>query len=109
MGRRSAAFLLVLACVTVCSGCLVAPFRPPQGIVVDVQKAPLDLQYDRTVPGPKRGESSAHNILFLVAWGDLSTQTAAKAGGITRITHADYTHLNILYIWQRTTVIVYGE
>ncbi len=92
------------------SGCaLVAPFQPPQGAVFSSTKAPLDVNYDKTALGPKSGEASAYNILGLFAFGDTSTQTAAKDGNITVIDHADYAHINVLYIFQKTTVTVYGD
>ncbi|HAL91788.1 MAG TPA: hypothetical protein DCM68_02030 [Verrucomicrobia bacterium] len=92
------------------SGCaLVAPFQPPQGAVFSNTKAPLDVNYDETALGTKNGESSAYNILGLFAFGDASTQTAAKNGDISIIDHADYAYLNFLYIFQKTTVTVYGK
>jgi hypothetical protein len=44
----------------------------------------------------------------LVAWGDCSIETAAKAGGITQIRHIDYQSKNVLG-YQEFTTIVKGE
>jgi hypothetical protein len=87
----------------------IAPFQPPAGSLVSVTQAPLDIQFDQTTLGTKQGKAAAYNILGLVAFGDASTQAAATAGNITTIRHADYAYLNVLFLFQRTTVIVYGD
>ncbi len=57
----------------------------------------------------KIGEASCESILGLVARGDASISAAMKAGGITKIHHIDYHSENILGIYAKFTVIVYGE
>ena len=92
------------------SGCaLVAPFQPPQGAVFSNTQAPLDVNYDNTELGQKSGSASAYNVLGLFAFGDASTQAAARDGRLSKINHADYAYLNFLFIFQKTTVTVYGE
>lgn len=93
------------------SGCtMVAP--PPQGgalngwIYTDVS-APL---WVTTNPGnTKSGTGSATSILGLVATGDASVQAAASSAGITKIHHVDYSVRDILHLWAKYTVTVYGE
>src|SRR5262249_445930 len=80
------------------SGCMVAPVVPPIGIVYTGMTVPLDTDLTSTELGTKQGKSHSTNILFLVAWGDASTASAARAGGITKIRHADYEYTNVLGI-----------
>jgi hypothetical protein len=101
--------VVLVSIMVVSSGCATAPFMPPQGFVFTNTKAPLDIDYDKTTLGEKSGSASACSILGLFAFGDVSTQTAAKEGRLSVINHADYEYLNVLYIYQKTTVTVYGE
>jgi hypothetical protein len=79
------------------SGCVgVAPFTPPQGMIYNNVTAPLDLDYNKTALGNKSGTASAHNILGLFAFGNISTQAAAANGGLSTINHADYASFNLL-------------
>lgn len=89
------------------SGCLSAPFQPPGG-VVSVTKAPLSTEGNWTI-GEKRGEASSTSVLGLYATGDCSIATAAKNGGLKKVGHVDYEYTNYLGIWQKATVVVYGE
>lgn len=109
---RSTFVSLVLGCMVVlyCSGCaIVAPVVPPQGGLYSQTKAPISTDFVNTSVGSKQGQASASSILGLIATGDCSIQAAAQAGGIKTITHADYEFFNILGIYTKTTVIVYGE
>lgn len=58
--------------------------------------------------GTKMGQASSMGILGF-ATGDSSIKTAAANGGITTISHVDYHMQNILSLWQKTTVTVYGN
>ena len=60
-----------------------------QGCAYSHIQGPLDTNFDNTVLGPKTGKAHTQCVLWLVAWGDGGTQAAARAGGITTITHAD--------------------
>ncbi len=99
------AFVSLLAIGT--AGCLSAPFQPPGGFV-SVTKAPLSTEGNWDV-GSKKGESSSFSVLGLYASGDCSIATAARNGGLKKIGHVDYAYLNVIGIWQKATVIVYGE
>lgn len=59
--------------------------------------------------GKKAGQSSASNILGLVATGDASITAAAKNAGIKKISHVDSKKTSILGIFGTYTTIVYGE
>ena len=89
------------------AGCLSAPFQPPSG-VVSVTTAPLSTEGNWNV-GTKRGEASSFSVLGLYASGDCSIATAARNGGLKKIGHVDYEYVNIIGIWQKATVIAYGE
>ncbi len=89
------------------AGCLSAPFQPPSGMV-SVTKAPLSTEGNWDV-GSKKGEASSFSILGLYASGDCSIATAARNGGLKKICHVDYEYVNIVGIWQKATVIAYGE
>ena len=86
-----------------------APVVPPVGFAFSNVTAPLDVDFDATKIGPKTGRSKTHNVLGLFAWGDGSTQAAARNGGLKVIDHADYRSFGILGIYSSFTTIVYGE
>ena len=92
------------------TGCIRAPFVPPQGYAFSQTKAPLDVNFDDTqMAGMNKGSAEVINVLGLFTFGDASAKTAAENGRISTIVHADYEHFNILGIFQKTTVIVYGK
>ena len=91
-------------------GCIRAPFVPPTGSVFSQINAPLDVDFQNTdLSGLKKGTAETISILGLFATGDVSSQAAAQNGGITKIMHADYEYFNVLGVFQKTTVIVYGK
>lgn len=59
--------------------------------------------------GKKVGQSTANNILGIVATGDASITTAAKNGGIKKISHVDSKKTSVLGIFSSYTTIVYGD
>lgn len=95
------------------SGCAFgpsAPFEPSQAFVVNDTTAPLSVEYHSTpTQGLKSGSASTTNVLGLVATGDCGLRTAAKNGGLSTVEFADYRNFNILGIYQKTTVTVYGK
>jgi hypothetical protein len=58
--------------------------------------------------GSKMGQASSSGIVF-VATGDSSIKAAAANGGITKISHVDYHVTNVLGLYNKTTVTVYGD
>ena len=93
-------------CTALC-GCISAPFQPPVGMISQV-KAPLSTDGNWKV-GVKSGSAAAKCVLGLYAWGDCSITAAAENGGLKRVDYVDYSYDNIIGIWQRATVTVYGE
>ncbi len=59
--------------------------------------------------GTKVGQSSATNILGIVATGDASINAAAKAAGIKKVSHVDVKKMSILGLFATYTTIVYGN
>ena len=57
----------------------------------------------------KKGTASSNNILFLVETGDASIDTAAKNGGIKKISHIDIEEKSVFIFWRGVKVSVYGE
>ena len=106
MKRMSATILVTFLTIGV-AGCLSAPFQPPNGLV-SVTTAPLSTEGNWDV-GSKKGEASSFSVLGLYASGDCSIAAAARNGGLKKIGHVDYEYFNVIGIWQKATVIVYGE
>jgi hypothetical protein len=96
--KRPLACLLGLALLAL-PGCLYAHI-----------KEPLDEDLNETKLGSKVGTATNKQVLFLFAWGDASTQAAARNGGITTLNHADEEFFSILwFIYSTQTTIVYGD
>jgi len=111
LGRRSARVLALLTCVASvgCAGVYSAPVAPPPGLLFARYSAPLDIDTDQVKASKKIGRASTESILGLVARGDASIATAAKAGQITTIRHVDYEFENLLGLYSKFTVVVYGD
>ena len=100
-------FFSMLAVLTL-SGCVTAPFVPPTGAVSSVQ-APLDLETTNKPVGKKHGSASVYTIFGLISVGDASYKAVAEDANITTIKGSDYSYLNVLGFFQKTTVHVYGD
>lgn len=59
--------------------------------------------------GKKVGTAKANIICGLAFGGDYSIQTAAKNGGITKISTVDVKSFNVLFLYQSRQTIVTGE
>ncbi len=102
--------LSLFGLILIITGCgYMAPVMPPQGGIVTNIKAPLDTDVEETDLGNKSGKAASISVLSLFAFGDCSISKAAKNADIKKVTHADYRYLNVLFIFQRFQVIVYGE
>jgi hypothetical protein len=89
------------------SGCAYVTRAPVTGLIYqDVQEGESVSSNDL---GAKRGEACATSILGWVATGDASVQTAAKAAGITKISHVDSTASDILLVYAEYCTVVYGS
>jgi len=90
--------------------CVVLAMFLLSGCVYTHVLMPYDTNLDKTVLGQKQGKAATESVLWLVAWGDASTNAAAKQGGITTISHMDREILFVLFgLYSKTTTIVYGD
>ena len=97
--KRTTMLVFFLAIMVILNGCLYANI-----------KAPLDIDADKTAIGSKVGTSTIQSVLWLVAWGDASTDAAAKNGNISVVYHMDQEIFSILWgLYSKSTTIVYGE
>ena len=87
------------------TGC--ATIYPSAAIYNNVQ---LPVTVTDNVGTPmKTGTAQATSILGLVATGDASIEAAKKNCNITKVYHVDWDAMNVLGIYGRYTVTVYGE
>ena len=103
--------LSVVVCLgfTGCAG-IVAPVIPPTAMVLTNVKAPLSTEFNNTSVGAKSGSSESMSILWLVAFGDCSIETAVKNGGLKTIDYADYEVMSVLFgMFSRFVVTVHGQ
>ena len=99
--------VLALACVlSMALGCVITPSMGVMSAVM-VTKSAGEIG-DTDVGMSKTGKSQTEGII-LVAFGDGSIKAACDAGGITRIHHVDTEVLNVIGIYGRKTITVYGE
>jgi hypothetical protein len=88
------------------------------GIPIGAGAVPMGILYtDATGPlsatgsgvGSKKGEACASGILGLVSTGDASVATAARSGGISRISTVSYQYTTILGVYTKTCAVVTGD
>ncbi len=104
MKRRLTA-LAALALVTL-GGCATVATPAIGGIYTDVKWPGVATS---NAASAKTGKGECTSILFVVATGDCSIETAAKGAGITKIHHVDLHTTNILGVYGKLEVTVYGE
>ncbi len=107
--KRLLTLAVAVCAVSLMTGCLRAPVVPPFGMIYTDYKAPLDYTQEGADLGTRRGEAKTESFVGLVAIGDASIATAARNGGISNPTAADYEYFNVLGVYQRYTTIVYGD
>ena len=93
------------------TGCVAgkAPFECPKGLAFTEYTAPLttDAKVDF---GTKVGRSTNQAYVGLVSTGNASVKAAAESAGIKNVKHVEYYYKNVVFfIYQETTVIVYGD
>jgi hypothetical protein len=96
---------------------------PPTGWIFTHYRAPMRLRMGEAASVPcggnlKQGSTTVRALtlplphtfnLIGVGWGDAELDAAARNAGITTIYYADYDWLEVLHIYRRATVHVYGE
>jgi hypothetical protein len=102
------AFALMM---TGCAGAAVMRMAPATGVIYTDVKAPLPAASAAFTgaDGKKVGTATCTSILGWVAQGDASIDAAMKAGGITKVHHVDFEVMQVLGLYAKYTVIVYGE
>ncbi|MGA1840276.1 MAG: TRL-like family protein [bacterium] len=103
--RKAAATLVVCALLALVMGC-ATPY--PVGTMYTKLELPVTATANNG-KATKVGTAECISILSLVATGDASIETAKKNGGITKVHHVDWDVENILGIYGRYKVTVYGE
>jgi len=83
----------------------------PCGLYSNVSYASpaLAVECNSNVKRDNVGQSSATNILGIINTGDISIEAAMKDGKITKIHHVDMKIENVLGLFAKKTIIVYGE
>lgn len=69
---------------------------------------PIVETMDEAVRSPKCGVATCKNVLGIVKWGDCSTTTAMRNGGITKVEYGDIFKKWII-LYGEDTVKVYGK
>lgn len=97
---------------------------PGKGFIFTHYRAPMTCRLEEAPGGVpcgmdlKHGATSAHAFILpildtfhilSVGWGDAALDRAAHDAGIATICYADYELLEILGIYKRATVHVYGK
>jgi len=93
------------------TSCAVVPSPVgPVGLFVDVT-APCDnVAANFNANGfSKVGKAEATNILGLIQTGNCGLSEAMMNGGITKIHHVDMQITNVLMLYAKKIIIVYGE
>ena len=97
-----------LLLTTLCAGLLTGCANSiPIGALYTNVKLPVSATANAQAP-TKKGTAQCTSILGLFATGDASIEAAKQNGGITKITHVDYDASNVLGIYGKYTVTVYG-
>ena len=122
--------MLLLALAAICiaaSGCAAGrqgthcsmmrertPVMPPAGFIVTAYKAPLTVDFNEVPVKTQRGSVSSFYLRIPFtrldfAFSDVSLDAAAKKGGLSEASYADYRKIQILGIFGVFTVNAYGE
>lgn len=121
---RAAALAAVTVGSTGCLGIAVPTVGgeqrviPPGGALYTSQKAPLTIDFDDNPVGAAtlKSSHSETNWFFDIlltggryAFDDVAIAEIAKNGGINEVSYADYEVLNVLGLYQRMRINVYGN
>jgi len=120
MTRKCLLVFAVLALAGLMCGCagvrmVNAPVVPPVGWLYSDYSAPMEVNYQGSDLGTRKGSAKTQYILipfpiaFDIAWGDAAIQEAAEDGGITTVKGADYEFMQVIGLYAECTVHVYGD
>ncbi|ATB41811.1 hypothetical protein CYFUS_007281 [Cystobacter fuscus] len=111
MNKQSALALLTLG-VTALSGCAGVAFmgRPVIGTTsLYASTSAREFINEQARLGSKSAEGCVTSILGIVTTGDATASDAARKANITRITHVDHKFENILGLYAKYCVTVFGD
>ncbi len=105
--RRTLPLLALVFAAASFSGCtsIPTPYGPIGAISLDVQ-GPFAVTSNSA--SSKVGRSESTSVLGF-AFGNASIAEAQRNGGISTIHHIDYEVTNILFLYTKYTLVVYGE
>ena len=106
MSKRMVLLAMLMGLFVVSVGCAVAPNSAILAPVCQT-KSPVAVG-DTSVSADKVGTAKAEGILIL-GFGDASISAAMQEGNIKRIHHVDSEEINVLGIYARKVIKVYGE
>lgn len=104
MIRKLSAIAILLSLST---GCAMSMNQPVYGTIYQGAKGATAATSNPL--GARSGESCASSILGIIGLGDASIASAAKAGGITKISTVDSDNFGILGIYAKNCTVVTGE
>lgn len=111
--KKMLAILFVMLFLQACTlSPPTVPFQPSQGVLYTDYTAPLTINFDKTKQVETVGLSETKHVavyFFRFAFGDASLKKAIEEGELKNALYADYSWLNILSIFGRLEVRVYGE
>jgi hypothetical protein len=115
--RATIRIAALVGLLLLCGGCFrwATPVRPPIGLLYTHYRAPLTADATDFVVGGPEGKSYTMAIrepFFTgqgVAWAQAAVEDAAREGGLKKVHYADYEMLEVLSVYSRFTVSVYGE
>ncbi len=95
--------------LSACAGFISAPVVPPLGMTFNETAFPVDIEFGPNDIGPTKAIAQSESVLGLVAWGDASVQSAAQKAGIKQIDHIDSQFFNVLGVYSKYEIIVWGR
>ncbi|MEN9581032.1 MAG: hypothetical protein RJA70_4041 [Pseudomonadota bacterium] len=102
-----AKFGLILVVSSLAAGCAMSASSPVTGTIYTAAKGATAVTSN--VGTSKEGRACASSILGAIGMGDASIASAAKQGGITKISTVDSDNFSVLGIYATNCTIVTGE
>lgn len=99
--------LTLAALATLTSGCAMSSNAPVTGSIYLGAKGATNATSNDVAA--KTGESCATSYLGVIGLGDASIASAAKAGGITKISSVDSDNMAILGLYAKNCTVVSGN
>jgi len=111
---------IVLWALILVAGCARyrTPVIPPQGLLFSSVKAPISINFDNTPAGRRLtqvSQSSTHYFRDFIftgmdfSWDSVAINDIARSRGLKRVYFADYEYLNILGVYAKFTINLYGS